>query len=58
MLSHQIDLELYERQAIPDKLTNFDNKLPIAQSEFARDMIKDPYIFELAKFQQTIMTII
>ena len=48
VLSHQIDLELYERQAIPEKMTNFDDKLPIAQSEFARDMIKDPYIFELA----------
>ena len=48
VLSHQIDLELYERQAIPDKLTNFNNKLPATQSEFARDMIKDPYIFELA----------
>lgn len=44
VLSHQIDLELYERQAIPYKLTNFNNKLPTTQSEFARDMIKDPYI--------------
>ena len=48
VLSLQIDLELYERQAIPEKLTNFNNKLPTTQSEFARDMIKDPYIFELA----------
>lgn len=48
VLSHQIDLELYERQAIPKKLTNFNNRLPATQSEFARDMIKDPYIFELA----------
>ncbi len=48
VLSHQIDLELYERQAVSEKLTNFDNRLPNAQSEFARDMIKDPYIFELA----------
>lgn len=48
VLSHQIDLELYERQALPEKMTNFDDKLPIVQSEFARDMIKDPYIFELA----------
>ena len=48
VLSHQIDLELYERQVIPEKLTNFNNRLPVTQSEFARDMIKDPYIFELA----------
>ena len=47
VLDHQIDLQLYERQAISDKLTNFENKLPILQSELARDVIKDPYIFEL-----------
>lgn len=28
VLSHQIDLELYERQAMLEKLTNFDNRLP------------------------------
>lgn len=47
VLDHQIDLQLYERQAISEKLTNFENKLPIRQSELARDLIKDPYIFEL-----------
>jgi len=47
VLNHQIDLQLYERQAIADKLTNFNDKLPVAQSELARDVIKDPYIFEL-----------
>ena len=47
VLEHQIDLQLYERQAISEKLTNFENKLPISQSELARDVIKDPYIFEL-----------
>lgn len=47
VLDHQIDLQLYERQAISNKLTNFENKLPILQSELARDVIKDPYIFEL-----------
>ena len=47
VLDHQIDLQLYERQAISEKSTNFENKLPIPQSELARDVIKDPYIFEL-----------
>ena len=47
VLDHQIDLQLYERQAIAEKLTNFENKLPTPQSELARDVIKDPYIFEL-----------
>ena len=30
VLSHQIDLELYERQALPEKMTNSNDKLPIA----------------------------
>lgn len=47
VLDHQIDLQLYERQALAEKLTNFENKLPASQSELARDVIKDPYIFEL-----------
>lgn len=47
VLDHQIDLQLYERQALTEKLTNFENKLPASQSELARDVIKDPYIFEL-----------
>ena len=47
VLDHQIDLQLYERQALPEKLTNFENKLPAPQSELARDVIKDPFIFEL-----------
>ena len=47
VLDHQIDLALYERQVENPKLTNFSQSLPIPQSELARDMIKDPYIFEL-----------
>ena len=48
VLNHQIDLELYERQADPKKkLTNYDSRLPLPQSELSRDIIKDPYIFEL-----------
>lgn len=47
VLDHQIDLQLYERQALAEKLTNFENKLPASQSELARDVIKDPFIFEL-----------
>ena len=47
VLDHQIDLKLYERQAAAQKLTNFENNLPAVQSELARDIIKDPYIFEL-----------
>ena len=49
VLDHQIDLNLYERQANNNKkLTNFKNELSEVQGELALDVIKDPYIFELA----------
>lgn len=56
VLEHQIDLELYERQADPSKkLTNFDALLPAPQSELSRDIVKDPYIFELAGLREKIV---
>lgn len=48
VLEHQIELQLYERQADSNKkLTNFDKLLPEVQGELATDLMKDPYIFEL-----------
>ena len=45
---HQIELQLYERQADNSKkATNFPAILPAIQGELAEDVIKDPYIFEL-----------
>lgn len=48
ILEHQIDLNLYERQADNSKkLTNFKEQLPTIQGDLANDVMKDPYIFEL-----------
>ena len=56
VLEHQIELELYERQAdASKKLTNYESRLPSPQSELSRDIIKDPYIFELAGLQEKIV---
>lgn len=55
VLDHQIDLKLYERQALSEKLTNFKEKLPTVQSELARDVIKDPYIFELEGIKEDVI---
>lgn len=55
VLDYQIDLQLYERQAISEKLTNFKDKLPIPQSELARDVIKDQYIFELEGIKEEVI---
>ncbi|MBR1868289.1 MAG: DUF1016 family protein [Clostridia bacterium] len=53
VLDHQIDLNLYERQADPSKkLSNYESLLPSPQSELSQDMIKDPYIFELTGMKE------
>lgn len=55
VLIHQIECNLYDRQKGVKKFTNFDNKLPLVQSEMAKDMIKDPYIFELCNLKNKAM---
>ena len=53
VLNHQIELQLYERQADNEKkLNNFSKKLPILQGELAKDMLKDPYIFEISGLKE------
>jgi len=43
-LSVQIDTRLYQRQG--KAITNFQSTLPALQSDFAHDVLKDPYIFD------------
>lgn len=47
VLTHQISLKLYERQALLEhKTTNFDETLPSPNNEQAKELLKDPYIFD------------
>ena len=50
VLKNQIKDELYERQAIADKTTNFENTLPDIQSDLALQTLKDPYIFDFKEY--------
>lgn len=52
VLIHQIDSNLYQRQKENIKLSNFENKIPLTQSEMAKEMMKDPYIFELSNLKE------
>ena len=52
VLIYQIDSNLYQRQKENIKLANFENKIPLNQSEMAKDMMKDPYIFELSNLKE------
>ena len=52
VLVHQIESDLYQRQKENPKLTNFKDKMSVARSELAREMMKDPYIFELSSLKE------
>ena len=52
ILTHQIESGLYERQAIAEKISNFENRLPAPQSELAIQTMKDPYIFDFIPFKE------
>ena len=46
MLKMQIDCKVYERQALAEKITNFNLTLPNVQSDLATQTMKDPYLFD------------
>ena len=47
VIIHQIESKLYERQALlENKTTNFDETLPNPSNEQAKELLKDPYIFD------------
>lgn len=52
VLDHQIDLKLYERQALAGKATNFTRTLPAPESELAQQVLKDPYVFDFITAKQ------
>ena len=52
VLIHQIESKLYERQAISQKVSNFERRLPATQGELALQAMKDPYIFDFIPFKE------
>lgn len=52
VLVHQIESDLYKRQVIASKISNFENRLASPQSELAMQTMKDPYIFDFIPFQE------
>lgn len=52
VLVHQIDAQLYQRQATAHKTTNFRARLPDPQSELALQTLKDSYLFDFIERRQ------
>lgn len=46
VLKMQIKNNVYTRQVLADKTTNFEKTLPSVQSDLALQTLKDPYIFD------------
>lgn len=55
VLVHQIESNLYQRQVLADKVTNFDHRLPSPQSELAAQTMKDPYVFDFIPFREDML---
>lgn len=55
VLVHQIESDLYTRQALADKVSNYKNRLALPQSELAEQMMKDPYIFDFIPFSNEML---
>lgn len=52
VLVYQTESNLYQRQVLADKITNFENRLPSPQSELAVQTMKDPYVFDFIPFRE------
>jgi predicted nuclease of restriction endonuclease-like (RecB) superfamily len=56
VLVHQIEINLYERQALTDgKVSNFSQVLPSPQSELAQETLKNPYVFDFIETREKII---
>jgi predicted nuclease of restriction endonuclease-like (RecB) superfamily len=53
VLVHQIESDLYNRQG--RAMTNFEKTLPAPQSELARQVLKDPYIFDFLTLEDKVV---
>lgn len=52
VLVHQIESKLYERQALAEKVSNFEARRMAPHSELAVQTMKDPYIFDFIPFKE------
>ena len=55
VLVHQIESNLYQRQVLAEKVSNFENRLPSPQSELAVQTMKDPYVFDFIAFNENML---
>ena len=55
ILTHHIEMKLYERQAIAEKAANYDKQLPSSLGGLAEEMLKNPYVFDFVEKREGII---
>jgi predicted nuclease of restriction endonuclease-like (RecB) superfamily len=54
-LEYHTDTKAFVRQALPDKMTNYLERLPTPQSELVLETLKDPFVFDFVEQRERIM---
>lgn len=53
VLVHQIETDAYARHALAEKTTTFAETLPAPLGEQAKEMLKDPYVFDFITLEES-----
>ena len=54
-LTSQVKSQLYERQAVANKISNFERRLPAEQKNMVLSTMKDPYMFDFINYTEEML---
>ena len=54
-LTSQVKSQLYERQAVANKISNFERRLPTEQKDMVVSTMKDPYMFDFINYTEEML---
>ena len=54
-LASQVKNQLYERQVVANKISNFENRLSIEQKDIVISTMKDPYMFDFINYTEDML---
>jgi len=54
-LASQVKGQLYERQVVANKISNFENRLSIEQKDIIISTMKDPYMFDFINYTEDML---
>ena len=54
-LTSQVKSQLYKRQAVANKISNFERRLPAEQKDMVLSTMKDPYMFDFIDYTEEML---